>query len=304
MENNQGAASAADTSSATESQTDSTDVNSQEQGAEQQAQASNPALKKKYKVKIDQKEEELELDLNNDEEVKKHLQMSRAAQKRMKEAADTRKQAETFIKMLQENPVELLSNPKLGLDFRKIAEEYLYNQIQQESMSPEQRKQIEMEQRLRKYEEQEKTVKQQQESQQLEELQNHYAQDFDKKITDALKSSNLPKSPKTVKRMAELMYKNLQYGLELEPNQLVELVKQDYVNEIKELFGSSEGDILMSIMGDDIANKIRKADLARLQKSNPFHQSSEPQSSVVKEDVPQRRMSKDEWREYMDKKTR
>jgi hypothetical protein len=257
------------------------------------------ALKKKFKIKVDQKEEDVEIDLNNEEELKRHIQMSRAAQKRMQEAATTRKQAEDFIKMLQTDPISVLTNPNLGVDFRRIAEDYLYKQIVEEQLTPEQKRLQEAERIIKEREEEVKRKREDSERSQMEQLQNHYAQDFDKKITEALKSSNLPKTPKTVRRMAELMHRNLSHGLELEPSQLVEFVRQDYLNEIKELFGNTEGDILMSLMGDDIANKLRKADLARIKGVNPFKQ---PVNSQPQEDKPVKRMSKDEWREMMDKK--
>src|SRR6185295_10027211 len=78
-----------------------------EEKSKKEASKSN---KKKYKIKVDKSEEELELDLDNEEEVKKHLQMSRAAQKRMHEAAEVRKAAIDFIDELKKNPRKVLSD--------------------------------------------------------------------------------------------------------------------------------------------------------------------------------------------------
>src|SRR5439155_16062490 len=83
-------------------------------------EAAAKALARKLKLKVDGREEELP-----EEEVVKWAQMGRAAQKRFQEASEKRKQAEDFIRMLKEDPISVLSNPAIGVDFRKLAEEYL-----------------------------------------------------------------------------------------------------------------------------------------------------------------------------------
>ena len=256
---------------------------------------------RKLKIKVDGKDEDFDLNLDDEEGLKRHIQMSKAAQKRMNEAALTKRQAEDFIKMLQEDPVKVLTNPKLGVNFREIAEKYLLAQIQDEMMSPEEKRLREADRIIREREDADKKAKADAETRQMQELQAHYAQDYDKKIGEALSTSGLPKTPRTVKRMAELMHKNLQHGFDLEPAQLVEIVREDYINEMKELFGASEGDMLLKIMGDDVANKIRKADLVRL-KGNGLPQSrgSLPQAKSETS----KPMTKDQWREYIDKKAR
>ena len=69
--------------------------------------------KKKFKIKVDGNEEEMELDLNDEASLVRHLQMSKAASKRMNEAALTRKQAADFINALQNDPMRVLSDPRI-----------------------------------------------------------------------------------------------------------------------------------------------------------------------------------------------
>ena len=113
----------------------------------------------------------------------------------------------------------------------------------------------------------------------MEQLQNHYANEFEGKIMEGLNSQGIPKTPTTVKRMAQLMAKNLEHGLDLAPQQLAELVKQDYIKEIQELFGSTESDALLNLLGEGVSNKIRQADLKKLKANNPFNRRSSSQSS-------------------------
>ena len=279
-----------------------------DEGSEAPAeQAAKPAPKvpnvKKFKLKVDGKDEDFDLDMDDEEGIKRHLQMSRAALKRMDEAATTRKQAESFIRRLQSDPVSVLTDPNLGVDFRAVAEKYILSQIEDEMLSPEQKRVQQAEKIIREREEEVKKATEHREAQEAIQLESHYANEHQKKITEALTGSGLPKTARTVKRMAELMYKNLNMGLNLEPSQLAQMVKEDYQNEMKELFGSSEGDILVKLMGDDVANKIRKHDLAKLRSGQPsFANRPDRESSAPKEPVKQ--MSKDEWRAYLDKRSR
>lgn len=273
----------------------------------EQQQVISPKLTKKLKLKVDGNEvdEELpfEIDENNKQQVeflKRHLQMSKAASKRMQEASLSKKQAEHFIEMLQNDPLKILNNDKImgQKKFREIAEQFLTNEIQKEMMSPEEIKRLEMEDKLRKYEEQEKKIKEQEENERIQKLQDQYAQHYQKVIIDALNSSSLPKNPFTVKRMAQLMEKNLQHGLELEPQHLAQLVREDYQKELVSLVGASNPEQILALFGEDLTNKIRKHDLEKLKGSNK-PQTVKTIHESIKNEKP---MSREEWRELINKR--
>lgn len=269
----------------------------QNQEGQQTAEAQAAKNLKRLKLKVDGQEIEEEIDLNDEETLKRHLQMSKAAQKRMSEAAKARQQAEQLVKMFQGNIKDVLKqSDKLGKkpeDIRRELEEYFAEQLEEELLSPEQRKLRDAERIIREREEETKRAKEAEEAKFREHWQNHYAQEYDRKITEALSTSGLPKTPKTVRRMAELMSKNLDMGLDLEPKQLVDIVREDYLSEIKELFSSSDGDTLLKLLGDDVANKIRKSDLARLKAHKPTFQKQEAQAP--RDEKPAKRMSTEEW---------
>lgn len=259
-----------------------------------------PKLSKKLKLKIDgaEVEEELpfEIDENNKEQVeylKRNLQMSKVANKRMSESAATRKQAEQFIEMLQNDPMRVLSNPKLMGEekFQKIAEEFLAKKIQAQMMTPEERQRAEMEERLRKYEEQEKTNKEKAEQEQMQALQAHYQESYTKTITQALESSNLPKNPYTVKRMAQLLQQNIKHGLDLEPSHLAQLVREDYQKELASLINAANPEQIIAMFGEDTVNKLRKHDLQKLKSSLTPQRQFAPKQEVEVTPVKPRKWS-------------
>lgn len=243
--------------------TNSEEQNTNDEGQEGQPKQVTPPAKKKYKYKADGRDYEEELD---DKELERRLSLSKGAYQRMEQAAKTQKQAEQFIRMLQQDPMKVLSNPQImGQEkFREIAEQYLAKQLEDQMMSPDEKRRRDQEERLRAYEEQEKVAKQQAEQEQMQRLEDHYRGEYEKTIMKGLQSQNLPKTPKTVRRMAELMAKSAENGIDLSPEHLAEIVKEDYINEMREMFGSTEGDVLLQLLGEDVGNKIRKADLAKL----------------------------------------
>ena len=271
-----------------------------------------PKMSKRMKIKVDSQEfdEELpfEFDENNKAQVdyiRRHLQMSKAASKRMQEAAVTRKQAEQFLEALNNDPMRVLSNPKIMGEekFREIAEAFLSKKLQEQMLSPEERSRLEKEDRLRKYEEQEKQRQEAEQSEKIQRLQEHYTDHYQKVIVGALEGSNLPKNPFTVKRMAELMQKNLQYGMELEPSTLAQLVREDYQKELVALIGSSNPEQILGLFGEEVSQKIRKHDLEKLKSGNPGFSPRQTQGATQTPNTA-KPMNRDEWKAMLDKRSR
>ena len=83
-------------------------------------------------------------------------------------------------------------------------------------------------------------------------------------------NSGLPKTPQTLKRVAELMHSALKKGYELDVATAVDMVRESYQNDMMELYGKLDGDKLVGLLGEDLAKKIRMYDLQRLKaKHNP-----------------------------------
>lgn len=264
-------------------------------GVVPEATETQPTDIKKYKVKIDG--EELEVD---EAELLAGYQTRKAADKKFQEAAITRKQAEEFISLLKTDPVKVLSHPGLGVDFRQLAEQYLVQQLEEEMLDPRDRE-------LKKYkamvEEQETLKKQElerQQAEQAEQLRQRYTEDYTNQIVTALQTSGLPKTERTVKAMAQYMHLGLQHGVDLKAAEVVELVKQDYINAQKELFAALDGDTLLSILGEDVANKIRKSDVKRLK--SPEKVLQRPTTQPPATHSPKTKgITKDEWRERLER---
>src|SRR5690606_17627576 len=151
---------------------------------------------------------------------------------------------------------------------RGNAEEYLAEEVQLELMSPEERELYE----LRKWKQEQEQARQQEEmtaqqraQQQQEMAARQQAQQFyDKKISEVLSQSNLPKTPYTVKRVATLLKTALSKGYELPIETAVDMVRGDFANDVTAMAGALDGDALVKVLGPDIIKRLRKYDLDQI----------------------------------------
>lgn len=222
---------------------------------------------KKFKLKIDGKDEDFEIDLNNEEELKKHLQMSKASAKRMSESAELRKSAEQFIEMLRTNPRKVLSDPNIGVDMKKMVQEYLDEEIERSSKSPEQLEKEKLQAELETLREKYKKDEEDRKSNEFKRLQAEQEEKIQTNIEAALNSGNLPKSPYTVKKMAEMMMLALENNIDLEPKDLVPLLKKQMNSDIKDLFSASSDDVLEELVGKDNISRLRKRTIAKVKQT-------------------------------------
>lgn len=269
------------------------------------AAAVTPEMKRKFKLKVDGEEVEEEIDFNDEAGMVQRLQLAKAAKKRMTEAVSARKQAMDIVKAFEKDPESMLE--RLGDKGREIAEKYLMKHIQETMLTPEEKKQREIEKKLKEYEEKEERENKLRETTAQERKEYEYAQAFQNTIVSALEKSGLPKSPELVKRMASIMQKNLDFGLELTPDDLVEEVKSELTQMFQAITKDSDGEKLLNILGKDAANKIRKYDLKSLQEKQaqvfqgggkkPSQSKPEPKSAKGYTTI-------DEWKEQISKRVK
>ncbi len=253
---------------------------------------------RKFKVKVNG--EEIEVD---ESELVAGYQTRKAADEKFREAAMSKKQAEEFISLLKTNPKKVLENPALGLDLRQFAEQYLYEQLEKEleedGLTDDQKELRKYKAILEEQENQKKAQQQEEETKQAQALRDKYTQDYSKQITDALGTSGLPKSEHTVKRMAFYMHQGLQRGINVSASDVVDMVRQDYINEQKSLFGGLDADALIKILGDETANKIRKWDVSRVKGTKSQPKTPDEQGTAKVRETESKKISKDEWRKKM-----
>jgi hypothetical protein len=274
--------------------------------AADQAKAAAEA-ERRWKLKVNGAEREL-----TEQELLRKASLGYSAEEKYQQAAEMRSAAEQLFQALKTDPLAVLTHPEVGVNFRELAEQYLAKEIQREMMPPEQR---ELEE-LREYKRQQLEAAQEAETQrmtatqqqEMQTLQTRAAKDYDTKITEVLKQSHLPKTPYTVKRVAELMSNAIRNGYELDVTHAVDMVREAYQTDLKALVGGLDGEALVKTLGNDLVSRLRKHDLAQIKaKIAPTPEAGSapiapPPAPTPKQSEPSLGLRPSEWLEMMRKK--
>lgn len=272
--------------------------------------------KKIWKLNVYGKDQEF--DASDEESVKKIVQKGLAADQRFAQAAEVEKQMQTLVRALRENPEKVLLNERLGHNpemlvekilsalgpkARKAAEKYMSQIVDEELMDPKDREILQHKRKLEEYEAQKKDAENKARMEQIAQAKAHYQGEYERDIVSALESSGLPKTAATVKRMAYYLYQGLQRGIELKAADVVDLVKKDYTQEQIELFGATDGDALLSILGPELTQKVVRAATVAAKNGklapSKVPPGKQPPPGSDENKGKKRYISPDEWRDKM-----
>lgn len=213
---------------------------------------------KKWTLKVDGKD----VTVDSEEKLVALAMKGFGSEKRFAEAAKARKEAEERKARLKADPWAILAEE--GLDPDALAEARLAERLKKSMLSPEQQRAAELEKKLAEYEAKEKAAKEEVEKAALTKAEESAMAELDVTLPKVLAAAGLPKTPKSIIRIAEKMRDNLAEGLDLSPEQLAAEVREEYLAEHVELWSAMEGDALLKHIPEAVLKKIRKADLSRL----------------------------------------
>jgi hypothetical protein len=234
------------------------------EGGKKTGESAAAAVKRKLKAIIDGKETEVD-----EEEAIRSVQKVKAAEQRFAEASKMKKQAQQFLTQLKQATTDprimaqILKHPQINGDFRKIAEKYLFDLIQEEQLSPEQKELKQVKEQLAQHEEAKRAAKEQELTKQQSELVAKHTKDYQTEIITTLDNSGLPKTEYTIARMARYMHMGLSRGVTLKAADVVDFVWKDYQRDLGAM-RSLPIDRLLEMIGPEVADKIREFDLGKV----------------------------------------
>lgn len=233
-----------------------------EDAAQQEAkiEEKKAALKKKYQLKLDGKEENLEVDLDDDESMKRYLQKAKMFDTRSEELSGLKKQVNAFVDALKGNTVQTLS--QMGLNVDELMEAYINDKLSEAQKSPEQLAKEQMESELKQIKEEKEKLQKDKESAEMEQLKNHYAAEIEKDIDGALSSNKtiLPKNnPLVIKRIAETMMLAIQNGYpDITAKDVIPMVEEQFKRDLKSMFDVFPEDVIENVVGKNNLDRYRK----------------------------------------------
>lgn len=223
----------------------------------------------KLKVHGQEYTEELPFEIEEDPEVveylTKQLQLSKAAQRAMQEKSTFEKQVGQFFQDMKSNTKAKLI--ELGIDPREFAAQVIEEEIKKAQMSPEQLKQMELEQELNRLREEARAKEEQFNQRELERARAVEFEKIDTQMTQALDSSDLPKKPYVVRKIAEYMLIGANNGIDLSPEDVLPLVRQDLLGDLQEVLSSLPEEKAEEFIGKEVLNRFRKKNLAKIKQT-------------------------------------
>lgn len=278
-----------------------------EDGGADTAPPANATAAEKKIWKLKAEGEEFEFDASDEEAVKREIMRARGSDKRFQSAAQMKQQAERFFEMIKnpETLEQVLSDPRVGIDVRKWAEQKVWEAIEAQKREEEFKKDPSAKKRWEDDQELARLRKQKADDEaakaadvQKADVQK-FEQHYEKTILGALELGGLPKTPEAAARMGQYLARAMESGMDLSPQDLVEVVRKDYQTDLSALLGEATGEQLLQILGEVNAKKLRDADLARLRnpQATSFPRRSEARRTAEKEpDAKPKRMSGSDWR--------
>lgn len=245
--------------------------------------AKKESSKKKYDLKVNGKSKSVELDLSDDKAVQDYLQKAMAADERFQEAATLRKDVQLLVKTLKENPLAILTHPGVGVDVKKLAEMVINQELEDMQKSPEQKKLEALEKELAQEREAKTKMEEQARQAAVAQQESEQFQQIDDKISTALSSTDLPKTPYVVKRISDAMISAFDMGYrDIEVEQIIPIVEKQLKEEMGQWFDSSSEDALEKLMGKNNIDRMRKKRIAAQKKAPATAEAIKATSEAAK----------------------
>jgi hypothetical protein len=245
--------------------------------------------KLKFLLKIDGKDVEREM---THDEAARYIQLGEASGQRFQEAAAMRKQAEGLVQLLKTNPRAALEHPAIKADIRKLAEEVLSEELENQLADPKDRELKQLKRQLAQREETDRKASEEAKRADAAKQEERLVAEYSAGIKKALTGAGLPITNATVNSMIHYMSGAVDAGHDLPPEQFVDLVKADYKRQLSELFSSSDAETMAQLLGEEGMKKIRGYDLGRLKSPTPPGTVPATQNSAKgKSEKPKRKLS-------------
>ena len=242
---------------------------------------------REFELKVNGKKKKIKLDLSDESDLVRRLQLAEAGQDAMREKAELEKMFNQEVSRLRDNPWEVLK--EIGHDPDKLAEQLIQERIEQMKKSPEQVEREKIEKELAdaraKLKAQEDKVKEEQALR----LQENAAVQLDQDITDVLKNDpELPKTRKTVRRIADAMLWAMENGFEdVTVSEVIPSVKAEIRSEMDEFLSEMPDELFEKWIGNKNIDRLRNRRLASMKKAPTV--DVKPQAQLKKETEQEKR---------------
>ena len=257
---------------------DGEDYDSDEIESEEPKELTKAEIKriKKLQLKFNGKEyeEELPFEIDDNPEsiewMKKQLQLAKLGHSKSQDYSKLESEIRDFVADLKKDPRKMLSNPNLGIDLKELAAQILEEEIENSKKSPDQIELEKAQRRLKELEDERSKEMEDSKNKEYERLLDQQYERYDIQMSKALEGSGLPKSPYIVKKMADYMIQGVKKGIQVSPEDVIPLVKEELQSDLKQMFDILPDEVLTQLIGKNNYDRIRKHNVSKAKKKvNP-----------------------------------
>lgn len=259
----------------------------------------------KRKIKVNGEEREITAD-----EAIRDYQKYLAADEKFRSAAEMNKRAKSIMERyggleeaLNTGKYDVLLNriPKEQLE--DIAEQIVWEKMQYEQLSPEEKRIKELEARVEQKEAEEKRAKEQAEARRKAELNAKAVQDIDNQIANTFKDLGVKPTPRLVARMAQHMLANLDTsGQILEGKDAYKRSMHDLRQDVPDYLTTLDTNELLSVLPKEVVNAIRKQSIDEVVSQAPPARQNKKDDFKTTKTRSKLKMSTDDFFKKMDER--
>ncbi len=253
---------------------------------------------KEFTLKVNGKEVTKQLDLSDEEAVKRELQLALAGQNAMQERKELEKAYQSELDRLIKDPYSVLE--ELGLNPDELAEQRIQARIEEMKKSPEQLERERIERELEDARQRLKQVEEEKETARLTQLEMEAAQELDNEINSALDAyQSLPKTPLTVNRIADTMLWAMENGMEdVTVADVIPQVEKELKAEMNQLLENLPDEMLEQYFAGKHLDRVRKRRINEVKTNNinNIKETAKASEQKLAEKVKEKMSSKDYFR--------
>lgn len=222
---------------------------------------------REFTLKVNGKEYQRKIDLNDEETLRKELQLAMAGRHAMQENAELKKWQDYQLKRLKDDPFSVLA--ELGYDPIDLSAKKLNEFLAENEKTPEQR---EIEARQKRYKEMEEElarIKKEQDDAKREAILENAQRELQSEISAALdKYKELDETPELVAEIAEAMFVAMDDGWDdVRAEDVIPSVHQKMINRFKKSISSLKSkDAIKSLLGEDVLKTLREERIEQAKK--------------------------------------
>lgn len=231
------------------------------------ADASAKSVEEMLEFELDVKGQKQKLS-GTKEQVRALLQKALYADQMIKDATQAKKGSEALMAKLKtpQGIREVLTDPDIGVDIKTLALTWVREMMDEERLSPEQRRLRDLENENKTFKERQEALEREQKERTESEKTQKMAGEFRTSIIEAMKKfPDLPQDQATMDRCIQYMrsgYKR--FGKIMSPEQAMTIVSKDFWNGISSVLKTMSPEQIQEKFGKETLDKLQKLRLKEL----------------------------------------